>query len=74
MKNIISKIGFAVLLGGVISSCSKFEEMNVNPYKANDDQVKIEFFLTIHLRAHNKIPISLNVSLSSTGRLLEDSI
>src|SRR5690606_5946723 len=44
MKNIISKIGFTILLGGIISSCSKFEDLNVNPYKANDDQVKIEIF------------------------------
>ncbi|WP_223583823.1 SusD/RagB family nutrient-binding outer membrane lipoprotein [Sphingobacterium sp. GVS05A] len=56
MKNIISKIGFAVLLGGVISSCSKFEEMNVNPYKANDDQVKIEFFFNNSLTGAQQDP------------------
>lgn len=56
MKNIISKIGFAVLLGGVISSCSKFEEMNVNPYKANDEQVKIEFFFNNSLTGAQQDP------------------
>lgn len=56
MKNIISKIGFAVLLGGVISSCSKFEEMNVNPYKANDDQVKIEYFFNNSLTGAQQDP------------------
>jgi len=56
MKNIISKIGFALLLGGVISSCSKFEEMNVNPYKANDDQVKIEYFFNNSLTGAQQDP------------------
>jgi len=56
MKNIISKIGFAVLLGGVISSCSKFDEMNVNPYKANDEQVKIEFFFNNSLTGAQQDP------------------
>ncbi|MCS4166790.1 MULTISPECIES: SusD/RagB family nutrient-binding outer membrane lipoprotein [Sphingobacterium] len=56
MKNIISKISFALLLGGVISSCSKFDEMNNNPYKASDDQVKIEFFFNNSLTGAQQDP------------------
>lgn len=43
-------------MGSVISSCSKFEEMNVNPYKANDDQVKIEFFFNNSLTGAQQDP------------------
>lgn len=56
MKNIISKISFALLIGGVISSCSKFDEMNNNPYKASDDQVKIEFFFNNSLTGAQQDP------------------
>jgi len=43
MKNIISKVGFCLALTAGLSSCSKFEEMNVDPLKVQEDQVKIEY-------------------------------
>ncbi len=45
MKNIISKITFALLIGGITASCSKFEELNTSPTAANENQVKPEYFL-----------------------------
>lgn len=45
MKNILSKITLALLIGGVTVSCSKFEALNSDPTKASEDQVKPEYFL-----------------------------
>ena len=45
MKNIISKITLALLIGGITVSCSKFEALNSDPTKASEDQVKPEYFL-----------------------------
>jgi len=45
MKKILKKAG---LMGGVLMaflSCSEFEEINVNPVAANEDQVQIEYFI-----------------------------
>ncbi|WP_133756557.1 SusD/RagB family nutrient-binding outer membrane lipoprotein [Gelidibacter sediminis] len=45
MKKILKK---ASLMGGVLMaflSCSEFEEINVNPVAANEDQVQIEYFI-----------------------------
>lgn len=46
MKNII-KITTATLLGSVafFQSCSKFEEINVNPFGANAEQVQVQYFI-----------------------------
>ncbi|WP_257658349.1 SusD/RagB family nutrient-binding outer membrane lipoprotein [Parapedobacter lycopersici] len=46
MKNIIHKTA-AVLLGSLVGfqSCSKFEEINKDPYGANADQVQVEYFI-----------------------------
>ncbi|MGO1519912.1 MAG: SusD/RagB family nutrient-binding outer membrane lipoprotein [Sphingobacterium sp.] len=43
MKNIIIKIGFSLALVAGVTSCSKFDEINVDPLKVNEDQVQIEF-------------------------------
>jgi len=43
MKNIISKIGLSILLGASLASCSKFDEINVDPLKVNESQVQIEY-------------------------------
>ncbi|SFF59180.1 Starch-binding associating with outer membrane [Salegentibacter agarivorans] len=45
MKNIIKRwtVAATVLVG--ISSCSDFEEINVNPVAANADQVQVEYFI-----------------------------
>ncbi|WP_270089467.1 SusD/RagB family nutrient-binding outer membrane lipoprotein [Sphingobacterium sp. SYP-B4668] len=56
MKNFISKIGIALLLGGTITSCSKFEDMNVDPLKANDTQAKIEYFFNNSLTGAQQDP------------------
>ncbi len=45
MKNIISKIGLAIMLTASLASCSKFEELNVDPTKVNEDQVRVEYLL-----------------------------
>ncbi|WP_299398832.1 SusD/RagB family nutrient-binding outer membrane lipoprotein [uncultured Gelidibacter sp.] len=45
MKKILKKAG---LMGGVLMaflSCSEFEEINVNPVAANEEQVQIEYFI-----------------------------
>ncbi|WP_022829292.1 SusD/RagB family nutrient-binding outer membrane lipoprotein [Sphingobacterium paucimobilis] len=56
MKTIISKISLALLIGGVVSSCSKFDDMNVNPLKGNENQVKIEFFFNNSLTGAQQDP------------------
>lgn len=43
MKNIISKIGISILLGASFVSCSKFDDINVDPLKVNENQVQIEY-------------------------------
>ncbi len=43
MKNIISKAGLFFALAASMSSCSKFEDLNVNPLKVNESQVQVEY-------------------------------
>lgn len=43
MKNIITKTGLFFALAAGLSSCAKFEEMNINPQKVNEDQVEITY-------------------------------
>ena len=43
MKNIISKIGLGILLSASLASCSKFDEINVDPGKVTEDQVRVEY-------------------------------
>lgn len=43
MKNIITKIGISLTLITSVTSCSKFDEINVDPLKVNEDQVQIEY-------------------------------
>jgi len=45
MKNNISKIVLALLLGSTITSCTKLEDINFDPTAANDQQVRPEYFL-----------------------------
>jgi len=57
MKNFKSKIGITIALGvSAFTSCSKFEEMNVDPIKANDSQVKIEYFFNSSLTGAQQDP------------------
>ncbi|MEJ5053071.1 SusD/RagB family nutrient-binding outer membrane lipoprotein [Sphingobacterium sp. MYb382] len=44
-KTILSKISVLLLLGGLSSSCSNFEDLNTDPTAANEQQVKPEYFL-----------------------------
>lgn len=43
MKNTILKLGIGLALLAGAASCSKFDEINVDPLKVNEDQVQIEF-------------------------------
>jgi len=57
MKNFKSKIGIAILFGSItFSSCSKFEEINIDPLKANETQVKIEYFFNNSLTGAQQDP------------------
>lgn len=44
MKNILPKIGLALLLSTSLYSCSKFDEINTSPTAANANQVQVEYF------------------------------
>lgn len=44
-KTFLSKIAVLLLLGGLSSACSNFEEINTDPTAANEQQVKPEYFL-----------------------------
>lgn len=44
MKNLLSKVGLAIVLSASLSACSKFDEINTSPTAANADQVQIEYF------------------------------
>lgn len=45
MKNTLTKITIAVSLMAAMSSCSKFEELNTDPFEATEEQVQVEYFL-----------------------------
>src|SRR5690606_12351835 len=46
MKNIIKRTGLLAVTGLLsATSCQKFEEINVNPIAANEDQVQVEYFI-----------------------------
>lgn len=45
MKKTLSKLTIALGLLASISSCSKFEEINTDPFKATEEQVQVEYFL-----------------------------
>ncbi|MDF2475726.1 MAG: SusD/RagB family nutrient-binding outer rane lipoprotein [Sphingobacterium sp.] len=45
MKNTLSKIALAIALGSAITSCTKLEDINIDPTAANDEQVRPEYFL-----------------------------
>lgn len=45
MKNIIKKAGVLLGLLFLISSCSDFEELNMDPRAASSDQVQVEYFI-----------------------------
>ena len=45
MKKTLSKITIALGLAASISACSKFEDINTNPYQATEEQVQVEYFL-----------------------------
>jgi hypothetical protein len=45
MKRIYKITGLMVALAAVMTSCSDYEEINTNPFAANDDQVQVEYFI-----------------------------
>jgi hypothetical protein len=45
MKQIIKKSCMLVAATLVLASCKKFEEINVNPVAANDEQAQVEYFI-----------------------------
>lgn len=45
MKHIIKKSCMLVAATLVLASCKKFEEINVNPVAANDEQAQVEYFI-----------------------------
>jgi len=45
IKNIISKSILAIGATLVVSSCSKFEDINKDPRAANEEQVQVEYFI-----------------------------
>jgi hypothetical protein len=45
MKNILRNSSLLVAATLMLASCKKFEETNVNPLAANENQVQIEYFL-----------------------------
>lgn len=46
MKNIIKKTSLLAVTGLLLTtSCKKFEEINVNPIAASEDQVQVEYFI-----------------------------
>lgn len=45
MKKTLSKITIALGLVVSISACSKFDELNTDPFKATEEQVQVEYFL-----------------------------
>ncbi len=45
MKKTLSKITIALGLAASMSACSKFEDINTNPYQATEEQVQVEYFL-----------------------------
>ncbi|OKL40058.1 SusD/RagB family nutrient-binding outer membrane lipoprotein [Pontibacter flavimaris] len=45
MKNILKKSCVLMATGLLLTSCEKFEEINVDPVAANEDQVQTEYFI-----------------------------
>ena len=45
MKRITSKIAIAIMISTLATSCNKFEEMNIDPTLADEQQVRPEYFL-----------------------------
>ncbi|KYP14455.1 SusD/RagB family nutrient-binding outer membrane lipoprotein [Flavihumibacter sp. CACIAM 22H1] len=45
MKSIIKYTALLVLSAGFISGCSKFDEINEDPYLVTEDQVQVEYFI-----------------------------
>jgi hypothetical protein len=46
MKHTIKKFALGTVAGfGLLSSCSKFEEINKDPYAAGPEQVQVEYFI-----------------------------
>lgn len=45
MKNIFIKISFLTSIAALLFSCSDFEELNVDPTAANENQVQVEYFI-----------------------------
>jgi len=56
MKNTITKISLALLIGTSTLSCSKFDEINTNPTAANPDQVQVEYFINNSITAAQMDP------------------
>lgn len=45
MKNIIRSLLLTVLVFGFFAACSDFDEININPTAASEDQVQVEYFI-----------------------------
>lgn len=45
MKNILKKSCLVIAATVMLASCKKFEDLNVNPVAASEDQVQVEYFL-----------------------------
>ncbi len=45
MKTLIRNTCMMLTAGALLGSCSKFDELNVDPLSANEDQVRVEYFL-----------------------------
>lgn len=55
MKSIIKYISLSLVIGA-FSSCSDFEDINNDPTKANEDQVKVEYFINKSIIAAQQDP------------------